>query len=265
MTSKLQGSFCLDKTYFDFTDAEGNCFILYSARLKTGFFQIPYAAYIFSGSDGKVTEASALAAGVVRQEGDSIFFTNDKLQVSGQWQGGGMAVSSTLYQNGKGIVHWDCHHPLATATIRFGDQSFTGLGYAETLRLSVKPWQLPIDELRWGRFLANGTSITWIQWKGKYPLNKIYHNGVEYNDALFENDRIFFNNGACCLHFEQPSLLRKVRFAEHAAKIPLLKFLLKKALLHSLEIKYKSPTSFTAANGTVCHGWSIFETVTWQH
>ena len=31
MTGKQQGNFYLDKTYLDFTDAEGNCFILYPA------------------------------------------------------------------------------------------------------------------------------------------------------------------------------------------------------------------------------------------
>ena len=40
-----------------------------------------------------------------------------------------------------------------------------GLGYAEHLSMTIPPWRLPIDTLRWGRFLSPERSVVWIDWQ----------------------------------------------------------------------------------------------------
>src|ERR1019366_2139255 len=36
---------------------------------------------------------------------------------------------------------------------------------------------LPIDALRWGRFLAPGQSVVWIEWAHETPRRWLFHNG----------------------------------------------------------------------------------------
>ncbi len=265
MINQRKGSFYLHKIYLDFTDDTGNCFILYSATLSFCFFKINYAAFIYSDFNNQVTEQSIHNKVDIEIAKDSLLFSNNKLGINGSWTKAAPAVEALLYRNKGGIVNWNCHHPLAQSNVTYKGQNFHGLGYAETIFLSVKPWKLPIDELRWGRFLAPGITITWIQWVGQNPINKIYFNGKEWNDAVYSVETILFNEGKSSLSFFNISLLRRVRFVEHLAKVPLLKLLLNKALMNSLEIKYKSGAIFTDDSGNKYQGRSIFEIVTWEH
>ena len=54
----------------------------------------------------------------------------------------------------------------------------SGLGYAERLVLTIPPWKLPIETLRWGRFLSPSDWIVWIDWQGEHPQTIVYRNGA---------------------------------------------------------------------------------------
>jgi hypothetical protein len=263
--TRTKSNFFLGKTYFDCVDDAGNCFILYSATIKFFLFKIYYSAFIFSDQQDHITEQSTFHKSTITTEKQLLTFFSRRLKISGNWRATTGSVESQLYSNSNGIVNWDCHHPLAQCNLIYNNHSFSGLGYAETLFLSIKPWHLPIDELRWGRFLAPGMAIIWIQWAGKNPINKIYLNGEEFNDALHSDKTIMFNKGTNQLLFSSISLIRQVKFGDHLARLPLLKLLVNKAMLHSLESKYKAKTTFTDVSGVVHQGWSIFEIVKWEH
>lgn len=265
MPHKTNQRFYLDKSYLDCIDHEGNCLILYAASIKIFFLKFHYTAFIFSDAQNKITEKSSFKKSELTFSDEGLQFFCRHFNIQGEWKKGLYPVQSVLYKNDNGIVNWNCHHPIADAAVQYNGQLFTGLGYAETLFLSMLPWQLPIDELRWGRFLAPGITITWIQWKGKYPVNKIYFNGIEMNDAIHSMEAILFNEGKCRLLFSHTAVLRHTTFGEHLSKLPLVKLLVNKAMLNSVESKYKSATRFTDASGTLHHGWSIFELVKWEH
>jgi hypothetical protein len=158
---------------------------------------------------------------------------------------------------------WNCHHPKALAEILYNGTLYKGFGYAETLFTFIKPWNLPIDELRWGRFLSDSDTLIWIKWTGKYPVNKIFFNGIEYNDAIFENDTINFCDGEYQLKFSEIHLIRKGKLSKLFLKMKMLKILFDHRILNSLEIKYKSKTSLSKNSIVMSNGWSLFEIVTW--
>ncbi len=249
----------------DCVDQSGNCFILYSATVKLLLFKINYAAFIFSDAFNIVTERSSLHKGVVTSHNQQLTYFNKYLKINGSWEKAENPVEALLYNNANGIVNWNCHHPLSISHIHYNDRSFSGLGYVETLFLSIKPWLLPIDELRWGRFLAPGVAITWIQWAGENPINKIYFNGEEFNDARHSDESVTFNEGKNKLEFADISVIRHVKFSDHLSKVPWFRVFLNKRILDSVESKYKSKTLFHDASGEVHHGWSIFEVVKWEH
>ena len=65
-----------------------------------------------------------------------------------------------LLDSTDGAVEWRCEAPVAETTIEvMGHAPIHGPGYAERLTLTVLPWRLPIDVLRWGRWLSTGARV----------------------------------------------------------------------------------------------------------
>jgi hypothetical protein len=147
--------------------------------------------------------------------------------------------------------------------IKYDGQVYKGFGYAETLSLSIKPWNLPIDELRWGRFFSDTCTVIWINWKGKFPVNRIFLNGVEYNDATYKDDIISFCDGIYQLRFSEVLIIRKGKLLNLFSGISWLKFLFNRRILETMEIKYKAKTIFSKNSVSLSKGWSLYEIVTW--
>jgi hypothetical protein len=89
-------------------------------------------------------------------------------------------IRRVLLSTDTGNVEWNCLQPTAAAEIDLGNgRRIAGLGYVEHVTLSIPPWRLPIDELRWGRFLSAKEALVWVDWRGEKPLHLIFHNGKE--------------------------------------------------------------------------------------
>ena len=98
-----------------------------------------------------------------------------------------------LLDRDDGTVDWQCQACPAQMQVTMSDGTvLSGLGYAERLTLSLPPWRLPIDELRWGRWIAadGGRSLVWIDWRGVQPLTAVFVDGVRQGAATVDDDRI---------------------------------------------------------------------------
>lgn len=258
-------NFSINKTYLDCIDKNGNCFIFYLAHLEISFIKINYSGLIFSDIDGKTIEKSSFLKFNPPIIEDNLFSTNAHLKVLGNWERLTPPTSFLLYRDNDGNeVFWDCHHPKAFTKIEYNHTIYKGLGYAETLFLPIKPWKLPIDELRWGRYLSEATTIIWIHWKNQYPVNKLFYNGIWYEDAKFEENQLWFNQQKHRLVFELPVIIRKGKLSGIIAKVPWLKLLFSHKILNTIEIKYKSKTTLYIDSIASDKGWSLYEIVTWH-
>lgn len=262
---KLTG-FHLEKMYFDSIDDEGNCFIVYWASLRFSLIKFTYSGLIFSNAQDTTLEKSSLRRIPRPEVADALHFDNPALKIKGSWQRQDTPVSLTLYSDHRGrSLTWNCHHPKAQTVIAYQGRTFQGWGYAETLKLPVKPWQLPIDELRWGRFLSENATITWIHWQGKHPVNQLIYNGAIYEDAVFEDERVVFDRGSAVLHFQETSVVRTGKLSGVLAKMPWLKIIFNSRILNTVEMKYKARSSFARNSTEAATGWSLFEVVTWAN
>ena len=64
-------------------------------------------------------------------------------------------MPSRLLETPFGSVEWSCDAPGAGVEIVCEDGvTIRGAGYSEHMVLAMLPWKLPIDELRWGRWLS---------------------------------------------------------------------------------------------------------------
>lgn len=256
--------FELKKLYLDCIDEKGNCFIIYWAKLEFSLLKISYSGLIFSNAQNITIETSSLKKISNPLVNNLLHFDNPSLQLKGSWERVDAPVSMLLYTDSKGKeIFWDCHHPKTITNISYNDKLFQGLGYAETLSISIKPWLLPIDELRWGRFLSEKITLIWINWKGKYPVNKVFYNGTVYEDAIFEEDSVSFDKGSAILLFLEKTIIRTGKLANILAKMPWLKIIFNHKILNTVEIKFKSKSSFSKDSIVITNGWSLFEIVTW--
>jgi len=256
-------SFHLVKTYLDCIDDTGNCLIVYVAKLKFKFIKISYSGIIVSDHNNKTYERTSFKKNILPVIDHNIGFKDHALNITGEWQRIDDSFQFPLYSNDSRLVLWNCHHPKAIANIEFGWKDYHGFGYAETLTLTIKPWELPLKELRWGRFLSENYTIVWIHWKGQNPLNRIFLNGNEYNDAIFEDDLISFNSGKYKLEFLKISGIRKGKLSNIFSKVPWLKALFPFTILQTQEFKYKAYSSFKEQSNIVSFGWCLYELVVW--
>lgn len=172
------------------------------------------------------------------------------------------AIHANLWKHPtKGSVNWLCHHPVAKVELTYQSRTYQATGYAETIELPFNPLFLPLNHLRWGRYTDDENSLVWIHWEGKYPLNKIFFNGKEFNDAVFDEDGFTFDTNQYKVYFNQKTIIREGNFGSIISRYFFLKWLFSNSLLNSHEIKYKSPTTLYFQNKQLNKGWSLFENV----
>jgi hypothetical protein len=258
-------NFSLEKHYFDFLDDSGNCFIIYQAKLQILFFRINYSALIYSDPGGNITWKSSLKKTEQTDSDVTLSLEADSLKISGRWKRIDQKLPPYLYIdcNNRGLS-WNCHHPKTMTEIAFNGKQFRGYGYAETVLMTIKPRNLPMEELRWGHFLSDGFTILWISWKGNHPVNKLYCNSIEYNDSIFDEEKITFGRGTYVLLFNEISIIRKGRLSNVFSKIPLIKIFFNNRILNSIEEKYKAKSVLTINQKISSTGWSLYEIMLWK-
>jgi hypothetical protein len=78
--------------------------------------------------------------------------------------------------------------PWAACSVELEDAApVEGRGYVEVLEMTLPPWTLSIRELRWGRWLSDGTSLVWIDWRGARPLTLILEQDREVRGAVADD------------------------------------------------------------------------------
>lgn len=261
----MSANFRFEKLYLDCIDDSGNCLIIYLAKLKLSFIRLTYSGVIFSDSNGITTEKSSLKKLALPVAGNTLNFTNPQLQISGNWKSIDGPLASLLYSESPDRkVYWDCHHPKALADIVYLNKTYKGLGYAETLFLTIKPWKLPVEELRWGRFLSENYTVIWICWTGSNPVNSIFCNGIEYNDGIFEAGGLTFGSGVYSLTFDEISVIREGKLSNVLSGMKWLQILFNRRFLNTVEIKYKAKSNLRRNTGFIFGGQALYEIVTWK-
>lgn len=171
--------FVLSKWYLDCVAEDGTAFIGYHAALAYRGARVHYASTLLRGAGGDILNAVSLRnTAPPSVEGSTVRWSHGALGVVGVWDALVPSIEETLLGTAGGTVRWRCEQPLAEATVRAGrGTTVSGLGYTERLELTVPPWRLPIEELRWGHFLAAEAALVWIDWRGTQPATWVFLNG----------------------------------------------------------------------------------------
>lgn len=148
--------------------------------------------------------------------------------------------------------------PAADVKVLTQDGEITGRGYAEVLELTIPPWRLPIDELRWGRCVGDDRSIVWIDWNGTYPLTIILDDGVPVRGSVTD-EAVLTDDVA--LGITDRTVLRSATIGDSIAQIPLLSSIVPRRLRTAAETKWSARGTIRRGEQNIDAGWIVHELV----
>jgi hypothetical protein len=132
----------------------------------------------------------------------------------------------------------------------------------ECLDLTIRPWSLPIDELRWGRLLTDTASAVWIDWRGREPRTLVAVDGTEVAGARVQDSSIEWRGGSVELRADR--VLRTGRLERVLYRHPLLRAILPRSMRALEEHKTVGRGTLSSVGGT-SGGWAIYEMVRFRN
>lgn len=256
--------FRLSKWYLDCVGERGEAFIAYWAELRWGRLAVFYASTMLF-ADEQLEERSSLHAGPAPSFDEGrVQWSCDALESGGVWVSSPPQPSfdRVLHRQGDGLLEWRCLQPLARATVECRGRRLCGSGYTECLTLTLAPWELPIDELRWGRAHFPGRSVVWVDWTGASPQRLVLVDGIEIPGAHVDRARIEALGMALTL--DERRVLREGLIADTSVGlVPGVREALSRARLLVDEHKWLA-TATLEENGVTRLGTAIHEEVKWR-
>lgn len=248
-------TFKLDKYYFDAVDPLGQTWIGYSARLSWFGFCLNYSQSLFSENNQNMSLKTNFQKHPSPQA-DPEFICNTKLfSLSAQIHARGF--SERLHNNTQGLVDWHCLEPSTNMSVRLANKKeFLGIGYIEKLTMTIKPWQLPIASLIWGRFIGQKHTAVWIKWEHSKTQNWLFINGQKQDQGDISNSFVKTNNWNLNIEHEK-TLINSRPFMEHTRLVGML---MPSSMRNMHEQKYLG-RGYLQTGKEADQGWVIHERV----
>lgn len=239
---------------------KGEAFIGYSAKLNWKSLGLAYASFLDFDGDNLTSGTSLLKERLPEISGDCVVWESENLGCAGKWQNIGSSLPALkLFENDVGSVIWNARFPLSEVRLKRSGSDLAGLGYAEKLDLTIPPWRLPIEELKWGRFISKDIYIVWVVWSGSQPLRVLYLNGKKIEGATVSENGVHWEEGT--LQHKQFYVLREGPIVATAlSKIPGIRTVFPEKIVNMHERKWLS-SSVVTLNGITHAGWTIHEIV----
>lgn len=235
----------------------------YCARLRSRRLSLTWQALTVWKDDRRTFERSSLAKSPMpSRSSDHITWTAPALECSVDAGANQPAAALRLFETTTGFVDWRCEAPLADVVIQVaGSAPLRGIGYVESLELTIPPWQLPIRELRWGRWAASecAHSIVWIDWRGESPRNWVLIDGVPAPVLDIRDDRVDLTTSALTLASANTLSARAIE--DILTGIPPLRAIVPRSLLHFREVKWVSRGTWRRPDEPDAEGLALHERV----
>ncbi len=267
-------SFALTKWYLDCVAESGGSAIGYWAALRWGRVTAVWQAIAFddpAGPPAHRREVSLAPSAVKSSLTAEPAWANGSLRWDSPALGCRLSFLPSLRPFGArlldsdgGTVDW--HPEAAAAAVSVdcdGRQPFHGTGYAERLVLTVPPWRLPLDELRWGRWVSldASRSIVWIDWRGTPPRTFMFVDGVRVSADRISDDRVAWGSEALALSGRQE--LHRRPLGDLIGPLRRVASRLPAGWLALEDRKWRSRGTLIGGGSGSSIGWAIHEEVKW--
>jgi hypothetical protein len=251
--------FALRKWYLDCVTTTGAAAIVYAGRVTMGPIALPYFELMAASASCPITGLRRVSGGArVTLEDRGLTLDASALGVTGQWNSRHPSICISLLDDEHGTIMWRCRQPGGRVTLHLPDGSImVGLGYAEELEMTVAPWALPFEELRWGRFVSEHRSVVWIDWRGGLERRWVFADGAAVDASVVERDRVAWPGAT--LEIEAGRVWRHGALGKTVAGA--FARCLPRRLSHAVETKWLSPATLRDGAGASEAGWVIHEVV----
>jgi hypothetical protein len=240
---------------------EGDVAIVYCGDLNWRGLHVHLSSVLSSDAERLGTRTS-VSQYQVNCDGGRISADLPKLAVAGVWESDSGSFERLVFEDKTGSVNWNCIQPRSRATLQIGDRQFSGLGYAECVTLTTLPWELPLSQLRWGRFVSPRDSLAWVDWQGPYVSSFALYNGEERKLLALSDSEVAIPGAA--LQIEAGLALRSGRLVSTILPgTPELGKLLPRSIFNVEEHKWKSRGLLFNEDHS-SSGWVIHEVVKWE-
>jgi len=264
-TQNVGHDFMLSKWYLDCVSEKGEAFVGYAATLRWKGLELQYSSVlVHSKSTPAWTRTTLRQSSPPDIAGDGIHWSCPSLKVDGHWTALSPPIARDLIEARTGALQWRCYQPHARASIHVDrNHRIQGFGYVERIDLSIPPWQLNINTLRWGRFLCECNAVVWIKCDGcDGSQSHVFFNGNEISDCSVADTGITLERGRITLALRDSSVLREGTLVSTAlSMIPGITRLLPKKILRTHECKWLSKGRLIAGEAPPREGWAIHEVV----
>lgn len=262
MGVRSMSKFELQKWYFDCVGPHGKVFIGYAAKLRLYLISLNYGCTI-TVKNGKSEQKQSFSFGKLKENKECLEWSNNSLGLNGKWIGKNGTNKNILYQGKEGKIVWQCLKPNASVLINQDGKIIEGVGYVEKLYITVPPWKLPFEELRWGRFISNNKKkyLIWIDWKGELSKNWIWTE-KEISSGIIKDNTISTKKQKLILYDSKAIRLGKVSDSL-LGKLKFLSNLFPKKMSNIDERKYLNSGDLFLKDGSKISGSSINEIVKW--
>jgi hypothetical protein len=181
------------------------------------------------------------------------------LGVSGLWTPAFPVVEVRLMDEPAGSITWRCVQAGGRVAVTLPNGSrVEGLGYAEKLFMTVAPWAVPFDELRWGRFVSERHAVVWIHWRGGRERRWAFADGAAVEADVVDGTRVAWPGGS--VEIGAARLLREVIVGK--AVVGSFAALLPRRIARAADTKWVARGRFERA-GESAPGWVVHERVRW--
>jgi hypothetical protein len=255
-------SFSLTKWYLDLVTEDGGVAIAYWAEVRWQRLRQPLCGLLLRPA-GDVTPPwrfSGRRVAPPATERGHLRWSAPPLGLSVELERLEPGYRHRLLDSPDGVVDWHCELPRVAARLRAGDAVLQGIGYAERLELSVLPWRIPAEEIRWGRFLAEGTSVTWIEWRGGHPQRLVFHDGRRMPAETIGEEGLRFGAGVE-LRLTDPRVVSDDRLGGLLAPLEALRPLLA-PITRTHQTRWLSRGALQVPGRERVEGWALHERLT---
>ncbi len=267
MNKKDSDNFYIKKIYADRVDNDGNLFICYLAKIKWNLININYSFKLHIDTKlDDFREVSSFKNFQMPNVNNGIFeFESKNINLNFKYKNiSPTNISEKLFENNDNeTVNWNCFQAISETEIISDNKLYKGLGYAEILEMNVKPWKLPVNVLKWGRFVSKEHSLVWIVWEGSHPISKFWLDGKLIEVDNINENGIKFQDKNIELKFIDTFNIRDGKVVNLLPKASKLLNSIGNKIINLHETKYLSKSILTF-NSQEFEGWSIYEVVHWN-
>jgi len=266
-TTRENSEFRLTKWFLDCITDEGEAVIFYAAKLDWLGWEIPYSSCLSYAPDkGTDYRFSFQPNQLPVREDTSIRWSDHHFGVEGIWQSKSAPISERLYESNEGFLEWNCFQAAGNAHLQINDREVSGKGYVEKMVLTIEPWKLPIDELRWGRFSSQENPAVWIEWSGDQPRSLLWFRGKRLENPIIEDSRVTVAEQNLLLEMDQGVVLESEEkimqvVGNIISHFPGISHSIPTRFLKAEEIKWLSHGTLHILGEPNCNGWIIHELV----